>query len=678
MDFRFSCVFVALFACISLAEPLPNLAEYSDRLREVRSAKPIVENFDYRPEGWEMSEHFKWVEKEGINGTGALLGERTQPKTSPYAKKLFRLSKGVVYTLSVTYRTQMEYNPQLTVEECFCVRYQRGGKVVSGSFTATTNPHSREDWFTKKLEFSIPEDCDEEVIVHLLIRTDRIGKVWYENVTIEPSALSASIAYPMYPKMMTWAKDGNFRYRVLVPTGSKEEDCRLLVEGTGKKLLLPVKDGFAEGSLVGMNAGEIRLKATLLDTKLKTILARSDDGFIVRSVPTRKGQITFDKDGTFLKDGQRHLPIGIFLGIIRPHDRDIFKRVRAAGFNTVQGIGQNLLYHGKLGTFKESILASVREMDKNGLDYLYAIKYQIPSLKGQGRYTDKLDDVTGLDNVTRYIVNTLKNEPNLLGWYVSDENPVSQIPQIQSLRELISREDPWHPTMTLTCHFNDYYPFARTGDCLMTDVYPVGPATRTGARQDQRLCRIFLERVNETGSIPVWVPQVFAWAASTGVLPFRYPTDREIRSMVLMGTVCGAKAYFFYSYHHVMYYSEDKDPGHSGEQWARIARTATLLKALTPFILSQEEPPKLSVRQISGATISARAFKKDGKVVVVVVADGPDKAVADIQVEGRKDLKSLFGGIQKNEDGSYRFEAMHIDSDILVAPKTNLPDDKEL
>ena len=110
----------------------------------------------------------------------------------------------------------------------------------------------------------------------------------------------------------------------------------------------------------------------------------------------------------------------------------------------------------------------------------------------------------------------------------------------------------------------------------------------------------------------------------------------------------------------------------------RIARTATLLKALTPFILSQEEPPKLSVRQISGATISARAFKKDGKVVVVVVADGPDKAVADIQVEGRKDLKSLFGGIQKNEDGSYRFEAMHIDSDILVAPETNLPDDKEL
>ena len=73
MDFRFSCVFVALFACISLAEPLPNLAEYSDRLQEVRSAKPIVENFDYRPEGWEMSEHFKWVEKEGINGTVSLL-----------------------------------------------------------------------------------------------------------------------------------------------------------------------------------------------------------------------------------------------------------------------------------------------------------------------------------------------------------------------------------------------------------------------------------------------------------------------------------------------------------------------------------------------------------------------------------------------------------------------------
>ena len=54
-------------------------------------------------------------------------------------------------------------------------------------------------------------------------------------------------------------------------------------------------------------------------------------------------------------------------------------------------------------------------MAKYDLNFTVAIKYQLPSAKPR---RESLDDVKGLDNVTRYIVDSIKREPNIIGWYV--------------------------------------------------------------------------------------------------------------------------------------------------------------------------------------------------------------------------------------------------------------------
>ena len=174
-----------------------------------------------------------------------------------------------------------------------------------------------------------------------------------------------------------------------------------------------------------------------------------------------------------------------------------------------------------------------------------------------------------------------------------------------------------------------------------------------------------LDKVKEVGTPFVWVPQIFSWNSSTKQRVPRYPTAKEVRSMALLGAIYDAKAYFFYSYHHIFYYSETNDPGHSEEEWANASVGAKLITSLAPYFLSREPAPATAVKQLSGNAVLARAFVCEGKPLVVITADGPDACEAEITVKGVAGLKSRYGNTVETTPGVYRFKGLHIDSDIL-------------
>ncbi len=135
--------------------------------------------------------------------------------------------------------------------------------------------------------------------------------------------------------------------------------------------------------------------------------------------------------------------------------------------------------------------------------------------------------------------------------------------------------------------------------------------------------------------------------------------------MALLGAIYDAKAYFFYSYHHIFYYSETNDPGHSEEEWANASVGAKLITSLAPYFLSREPAPETTVKQLSGNAVLARAFVSEGKPLVVITADGPDACEAEITVKGVAGLKSRYGNTVETAPGVYKFKGLHVDSDIL-------------
>ncbi len=655
-----------LLMCCGLfgyGEALPDFSQFKDLSSEKLKAKPIVENFDTKPVDWNYNHNVKWT-TEGMTGTGCMVAERKTPTDPISANKMVRIIPGVTYRISVNYRSEMVEDHKANLQEVLGFRTYKNGKNSSCGFAMRREPGSKPDWTSMSIVVKAPEDCDEMAKVMLLIRSKRVGKVWYDNLVIEPTDFRSTHCFPVRPFQLTAGPEGEITIFTKVPPKRDAKDFAVLAECGNVRKLLKISNNIAKGKLGKLPAGKQILTLSLVDMAKKEILGKDQSPLFVREVPAQKGAVTIESDGQMIRDGKPFMPVGIFLGMCRPYDRDIFKRVSEAGFNSVQGIGSNLLYHGKKETFLASVQAAVRGMAKYNLGYMYAIKYQLPTAKPR---KEELDGVKGLDNVTRYIVNGLKNEPNMLAWYISDENPVNQVPEIRRLRQVISECDPYHPTMTLTDKEADMVDFSMTGDYLMIDNYPVGRRVDLqGENQSMKVSRQHLESGRKTGVPLVWVPQIFAWASfpHSKHLPTRYPTEQEMRSMVLLGTHFNVKAYFFYAYHPIFYYSEQRDPGHSGEQWERVKKAVAILNELVPFLLSREKAPACKVKQVSGSKVLATAFSLEGKNAVTITSDGPGVSVAEIKTT--PGLKSRYGKTKEVSPGVYRFEGKNIDSDVLM------------
>ncbi|MBR4664002.1 MAG: hypothetical protein IKO93_09020, partial [Lentisphaeria bacterium] len=611
---------------------LPDLSKYKDYTESKFSESVLLETFDRKLDGWKLGQEFKVVPRDGVYGTSSLLYERTDAKRNDVSRKSFPVEQGVYYSASVNYRSDLsgknfKFKNDRNKMEILCIRfYDAEGKYISGAFVAK-NQVNQAEWGKMSRVFLPPPGAAYGVL-ELFMRAGRTGRVWYDNVKVEPLSRRVSTIYPLTPKKLTFDQSGKIKVKA-VPEGKlKKENLQAAIEVNGKMQILPLTDDWtAEADFGKLPQGKVAVKLFLLDQKEKAIIARYAGEFYSRPA---QNQITIDEEGFLVENGKRFLPIGIFMGNadVR-HDPDVLKRVREAGFNTIEQIGTECFYVKKKPTFAATMKASLDAVHQAGLRYVYAIKCQIPTA-GNGR--DKLDHVKGRNQVTDYIIDLVKDHPAMLAWYCSDENPVTDMPHLIELRRRVSCRDGLHPTLALTEKFEEYPKFAQTADIIMADIYPVNNKIKeAGPEQNMKSCRDGLIKAAATGLPVWWVPQIFSWSSFRTVDPNRrYPTAEEIRSMILQGTIRGVQGYLLYAYHPIFYLSEKKDPGKSQMQWSNVVPSVKLLNELTPFILSKEKAPKVTVKQISGNMIEARAFRFNGKTRVVITALGPGPAEAEI------------------------------------------------
>ena len=662
-------------ACLA-AEELPDLSKF-ERLG-VSTGPVFFEDFNSGMKDWSRYDpttpetnpddpaiRFVWCAREGMMGSGCVMGERKQANEDVEIQRSVELKHGILYRLRVHYRSEMVPDPDRKGQEIFGVRFRdsQTGRLSHGSYMARRED-SRPGWTEWVHHFRVPEGYDAKVVIGLLIRSERIGKVWFDDIVIEEAESLGCTLFPVGNDAMTYDPEAGITWFVNFPAGFPKSEYKLLAEVGGLKKLLDLDGSHAHGVFGEFPEGRLTVKASLLDMTNKKIVGTDDSVLFVRKVEDIPGRIVMGKDGRMIRDGKPFLPVGVYLGWHDRKDTQTLRRIKDAGFNCVEMVWRWVDLGGQKDTIMETVVSGVREMAKYDLGFLCAIKYQLPSSPGR---SEKIDNIRGLDNVTRSVINAVKREPNMIGYYISDENPVTEVPAIRHLRELAGELDPWHPTMTLTCRVDDFTAFASTGDYLMFDDYPVGCAWhgyKESERQTMAPSHKGIRKAKKAGVPFVWVPQIFCWYNHDATWPRRYPTAKEIRSMALLGAVYEAKAYFFYSYQHV-FYLEKIDPAKAEETWANAAVGAKLITSLAPWFLSTEPAPEANVRQISGAEVAARAFVHEGKPLVIITADGPDECEAEITIPGVTGLKSRYGNTEEIAPGVYKFKGLNIDSDVL-------------
>lgn len=639
-----------------------DLSKYKDYTTAKFTEPVLLETFNSKPAGWTFPREFKIVERDGVYGTSGLMLVRNDVKRNPIARKKVKLEPDTYYEFKVDYRSEMASHPQ-KIMELSCIRFfNKNGKYFKGAFVAKRPQDNLKDWGTMRLVFQTPPETSYGV-VELFMRAGRTGKLWFDNVKIEQLGVPAAVIYPLEPKKLTFDQDGKLLIKAVPDGKTDRKDLKIYAEAGGRKKLLNIgEDGTVEYDFGKFAPGKVDVKLLLLNEKEKAIVARYESPFYSRTADNR---ITFDKEGFLIENGKRFLPIGIFMGTAETwRDPQALKRVRDAGFNCIQQLGTEFLYVPKQKTYAKRLKLSLDAVHRAGLRYIFAIKNQIP---GKGNARDRLDHVSGKVEVGNYVIDLAKDHPAMLAWYCSDENPVTDLPHLVELRNRVSSRDKLHPTLALTEKFGNYPKFAATADILMADIYPVNhDISNPGPRQNMKSCRDGLLLAHKTG-IPVWwVPQIFSWSSFRNVDPHRrYPTAEEIRAMILQGTIRGVQGYILYAYHPIFYLSEKKDPGKSKMQWDNVVPSVRLLNDLTPYILSYDKAPSVTVKQISGSMVEARAFRNNGKTVVVITALGPDRSEAEITVEGADDLVSRYGNTVKTGKNKYRFKGLHISSDVL-------------
>jgi len=646
------------------------LEEFVD-LTDLSGAEPILtENFNDGATGWSLPEGWSYVSREGLNGSGALKYVRQNPNNNKEATLPVALKPGIRYQLSLQYRSELKVEPDKERMEIFAIRYwDEKGRDLPGSFYNRKKMNSdQNDWESMSFLFQPPANMAKAALC-LLMRTKRTGTLWFDDISIYPFSAEMAMLHKTGPQKLTLNAKGEISWRCVLST--PESPLELAVQATvgGRTRRIPVDaNGDASACFGTFEPGRIPVEAKLLDLTGKRILAVDRGCVFVRQpdsiLPT--GNVEIDRDGRTLIDGKPFMPIGLFTGFIEKNDTGALRKIRDAGFNAILSIGYVNPYGGVKKTPQETLLALCDELQKLNLKYIFSIKNQLELSKGKKpRGRQQWGDSQGPGAVADMTVETLRKHPAMLAWYVSDENPLDEIPAICALRERISERDPWHPVLTLTDRIGNFQHFSKTGDVLLHDVYPIGGRTNTGPAQTLKTVQMAFAPAMKTGLPLWWVPQVFSWNSSSLEHKPRYPTVEEMRSQCLLAAIHGVKAFILYSWHHVMYYSEKNDPGHSAEQWERICKTVAILKELEPFIMSVEKAPEITIEKSRGNGVEAAAFKWGDKIRVMVVAIGPGTASAELVIPGYASLRSRSGRTKSLGGGRYLFEGEHVVSDIL-------------
>ncbi len=216
-------------------------------------------------------------------------------------------------------------------------------------------------------------------------------------------------------------------------------------------------------------------------------------------------------------------------------------------------------------------------------------------------------------------IETFKDHPALLAWYISDEptGHGATPEELQAVADIVRELDPYHPVTIVFVNPTAAARFAGAMDLAMTDPYPIPNGAPGSVASAVRTVRDAV-----APAIPLWlVPQAFGgnewWS--------REPTATELRLMTWLGIVEGATGIQYFIRHGLSGFPKSPDT------WSAATRAALEVAALTPFLLSTQARP---VVDTGDPLLLAAAWRHGEDVVVAVVNTQNHPTEIDIALPG--------------------------------------------
>jgi hypothetical protein len=668
--------------------PVPSLKQYTPA-PDFREAMPPKEvSFTLDSKAWTLPADWKIVKNQAGGGRASAMIERKEIGDAGSALRTIPARAGDWYHVGV--RVKMPgikgAGKGATIGRQF---FGPNGYIIAQTYAPGVQ--KAEDWTLIERTDRIPRNARS---TRLILKWDGkfAGRILWDDVRVEAvkghwharmiRPYRNAISFEDGRILVTSYVDGTLVWPTQ-PVGPIQ--CVMIATRAGKtvaSVCAPVKNNRIAADLGKLSPGPLELHYTLIDPTRHKILATDEQTLTILNAADWAGRVRpVDEHGRLLVDGKPFFPIGVYLNpFSHPgEDKGVLKlddlnRIAADGFNTV--LDYSLLkerLEGSSATGAELIRQILDACHARGLHVIFSIK-DVYSARQMGYGWPKngwLKDLGDDDDavVTR-IMNTFKNHPALLGWYVSDEIGPAHIEALAKRSELVNHLDPAHAAMAVQFQFDDFPRYAGAADMLGVDAYPIwSRGTREMEYVQHGLDMAALTQQTPPGQSLWGVPQ----ACNLGVYhtkdrpallkKYRGPTAREMRSFGLYMVIRGANAIVYYSYFDLR---RDITLPDFDRDWAKLAASGQLLKELSPALLNTQRGPAIQLTVKKGE-VAARSFVyPDGRPVILIAAVGPGQSEAMIKLDRDVKLISRFGPTTQTAPGVYRFVGSNIDSDVLT------------
>ena len=651
---------------------------------------PEIVNPDFADgtSGWRTGAGYAAAPGQGFNQTGALYNERTNSDVYTLASQYIPVVPGAEYRFSAMIRCEGVQGADTAGATIAVQHFDKKGAYFFGTYPPGVMGTS--DWKNVEGSVTVPLDADKSEVV-LYMRKGLTGKAWFTRVKIEPLKRPAEVHLlrPVQERFLT--NDGNFVIRWDLPveafkeTVGKPLQTRVEIR-SGDKVVKAERfactDLLTKGNLGSLPAGELTLRATLLDQEAKTILHETELPVTCMSpadIPANAVRV--DAKGRTYVDGKPYMPVGLYI-----YGQELTQRlddIATSPFNCV------MPYESLSLKFRDSAnqgIEAAREVfdacAAKGVRIIYSIKDVYENATWAGGLVhcpSSWNGITGDKAMVTSIVENFRNSPALLAWYTCDEMPPQHAPRLLERRRLVRSLDPWHPTWAVHTQPQEFGRMVSTSDVAGTDAYPIKNSDSRNMRHLGRFASIAQANLaGDGGGLPLWVvPQAHNVGLYEGVNgrrmdqaqdreallgKYRAPTEEEMRSMSLLMAIQGARGFVFYAYFDLIKPAVLPD---YEQRWKELCNVGALLRELQPFLYSDETAPAVSIKTIQGA-VNAAAYKTpNGKVMVLVTGTGPGASEAEITVADTPNLKARYGKTEPLGGGTYRFKGTDICSDVL-------------
>ncbi len=338
--------------------------------------------------------------------------------------------------------------------------------------------------------------------------------------------------------------------------------------------------------------------------------------FFIGTTPTTS-KVTMREDGAVLIDGKPFFPIGIY-GVMKREFNNFnidkaFADLKDAGFNFA---------HSYIMPREDEFLDTAQK---------YGFK-----LWTVARFPDE-----------RFI-NTERNHPAILAWYLGDDTSANTTPsELFDRNDAVKALDPTRLTtqadpISSQSQISNYQDYVRGTDTFLPEIYPVHTKKKNSARDcvpitilDMKRCQIDIKKAND-GPKSIWpIIQYFqGWGWE------RFPTMQELRAMSFASIIHGANGITWYTYGGTV--EPEKKKFNYGvtttpERWNNISTVARQIRDLSPVLLERTPVKQPSFKILSGPALDS--LKNDSISLLLKTKDGSswlltvNSSIQDVQAE---------------------------------------------